>query len=76
MNSLLETWGNQKQHYPMKKQECKYNYESPMVEVMAARVESGYQSSATQDEGNANTTQYNADSWDTPTPNNGARQYT
>ena len=37
-----------------------------MVEVMTARVESGYQSSATQDEGNANTTQYNADSWDNP----------
>ena len=50
----------------MKEKECKYSYESPVVEVIAAHVESGYQTSGMQDEGNANTTRYDAGSWDNP----------
>ena len=52
----------------MKKKNYKCHYESPNVEVMSVRVESGYQTSIAQDEvnANANTTRYNADSWDNP----------
>ena len=63
-------------NYLMKGQKSKCNYESPTVEVIAARVEAGYQTSGIQDESNPNTTRYNADSWDTPSPNNGTPQYT
>ncbi len=55
----------------MKEKDFKYNYESPVVEVMKARVEAGYQTSNPQ--GNANTTRYGADSWDTPSGNPNAR---
>jgi hypothetical protein len=55
----------------MKDQNFKYNYESPVVEVMAVRVESGYQTSNQQ--GNANTTRYGEGSWDTPSGNPNAR---
>ena len=58
--------GQPNKHYLMKEKECKYSYESPVVEVIAAHVESGYQTSGMQDEGNANTTRYDAGSWDNP----------
>ena len=54
----------QNSHNTMKEKNYKRNYESPNVDVMSVRVESGYQTSIAQDEGNANTTRYNADSWD------------
>ena len=50
----------------MKENNFKYNYESPVVEVLKARVEVGFQTSGVQNEGNANTTRYGADSWDNP----------
>jgi hypothetical protein len=51
----------------------KSNYKEPMVEVFSARVEAGFQTSGVQNEGNANTTRYGADSWDTPSGNPNAR---
>ncbi len=42
------------------------NYKEPVVEVCSARVEAGFQTSYVQNEGNANTTRYEADSWDNP----------
>ena len=50
----------------MKENNFKYSYESPVVEVMKARVEAGYQTSNAQNKGNASTTRYGADSWDNP----------
>ncbi len=57
----------------MKEKKSKNSYASPLVEVMSARVETGYQTSNVQNEGNANTTRYGADSWDTPSGNPNAR---
>ena len=51
----------------------KSNYKEPVVEVFSARVEAGFQTSNAQNEGNANTTRYGADSWDTPSGNPNAR---
>ncbi len=70
MNRLLGTWGKQNIQTLMKKN----NYNAPTVETLAVKVEAGMQTSGTGT--TPNTTQYNADSWDTPTPNNGAPQYT
>ena len=44
----------------------KSNYKEPVVEVFSTRVEAGFQTSGVQNEGNANTTRYGADSWDNP----------
>lgn len=44
----------------------KSNYKEPVVEVFSAHVEAGFQTSGVQNEGNANTTRYGADSWDNP----------
>ena len=49
-------------------------YNAPVVETLAVKVEVGLQNSGTGTV--PNTTRYDADSWDTPTPNNGAPQYT
>lgn len=59
----------------MNKKDRKNDYVSPIVEVLNARVEAGYQTSVNHDEGNANTTRYGEGSWDSPTPSNGAPQY-
>ncbi len=49
-------------------------YNAPVVETLAVKVEAGMQTSGS---GNTpNTTRYESDSWDTPSPNNGAPQYT
>ncbi len=58
----------------MKKNNSKTAYNAPAVETLSVRVEAGMQTSG----GNPNTTRYDEDSWDTPSPapNNGARQYT
>jgi hypothetical protein len=63
--------GQRKKSLKMKENYFKYNYESPVVEVMTVRVEAGFQGSNSQ--GNANTTRYGADSWDTPSGNPNAR---
>ena len=55
----------------MKEKKSKNIYASPLVEVMSARVETGYQTSYVQNEGN--TTRYGADSWDAPSSNPNAR---
>ena len=55
----------------MKEKKSKNIYASPLVEVMSARVETGYQTSNVQNEGY--TTRYGADSWDTPSGNPNAR---
>ena len=55
---------------PMKRTD----YNAPTVETLAVKVEAGMQTSGTGT--TPNTTQYNADSWDTPTPNNSAPLYT
>lgn len=68
--------GQKKTLTPMNEKKCKNNYVSSTVEVLNARVEAGYQTSVNHDEGNANTTRYGEGSWDSPTPSNGAPQYT
>lgn len=57
----------------MNEKNCKNSYVSPSVEVLNARVESGYQASGNHNEGNANTTRYNAGSWDDPSGNTNSR---
>ncbi len=57
----------------MNKKNCKNDYVSPAVEVLNARVETGYQTSGNLNEGNANTTRYGEGSWDTPGSNSNAR---
>lgn len=69
----METWGSNIILKNMKESNFKCNYESPVVEVLKARVEAGYQSSNVQSGGNANTTRYGEGSWDTPSGNPNAR---
>jgi len=70
MNCLLGTWGEQKHQTLMKKTV----YNAPVVEALAVKVEAGMQTSGSGTP--ANTTQYESDSWDTPSPNNGTPLYT
>ena len=49
-------------------------YNAPVVETLAVKVEAGMQTSGSGTP--TNTTQYESDSWDTPSPNNGTPLYT